>query len=209
MPTTLCQSMLRPCWKKTTMKLLPSVFWTGEEAGEHTRNPLTPPGKTSRVLQRWSGNGAHNLLVCWPSVPCNSWPIVSYLRNISLVLLIVLGEISNFVNVPNVLWGSRFIFREKVLLYVCTVWPVALHKKRKTPAGGEKNIFLLFGVHNQTLYSLHQIDVTFLWKWEMSGAAQKLETLTLSPDTFGRAARAPPRWQPASEFSLGSVRLCT
>lgn len=37
---------------------------------------------------------------------------------------------------------------------------------------GEKNIFLLFSVHNQALCSLHQIDVTFLWKWEMSGVAE-------------------------------------
>lgn len=84
-------------------------------------------------------------------------------------------------------WGTSFIFMEKVSC--CCMYGLACCSQKKH-LQGEKNIFLLFSVHNQALYSLHQIDVTFLWKWEMSGVAQKLETLTLSPDTFGRGPGA-------------------
>lgn len=99
-------------------------------------------------------------------------------------------QMSNFIKTLNVFRGSprnqlHFYGESLVLLYV---WFGLLLSKKHLQ--GEKNIFLLFSVHNQALYSLHQIDVTFLWKWEMSGVAQKLETLTLSPDTFGRGPGA-------------------
>lgn len=169
-----------------------ACLWTGTR----TQNPHRHTRKTSRIHTRWPGNGTLSLLACL-SAFCAGWRL-NYC---------VLFEKYNFVF--GLQWSTStgpneqlhqdpecfprlpeepasFLWRKSPVV-VCTVWPVALKKKHLQ---GEKNIFLLFSVHNQALYTLHQIDVTFLWKWEMSGVAQKLETLTLSPDTFGRGPGA-------------------
>lgn len=157
---------------------------------KNTEPTYTHTRKTSRIHTRWPGNGTHSLLACWLSVLDDDWTIVSYLRNTTLFLACngapAMVQMSNFIKTLNVFRGSlrnqlHFYGESLVLLYV---WFGLLLSKKHLQ--GERNIFLLFSVHNQALYSLHQIDVTFLWKWEMSGVAQKLETLTLSPDTFGR-----------------------
>lgn len=63
-----------------------------------------------------------------------------------------------------------------------------------------KKMFLLFSVHNQTLHSLRQINLTFLrGNWEMSGGAERLTCTPCPADSHLNL----------SGFSLSGIVICS